>query len=41
LQKIFLKMKEFWTKHKTKIIIGLVGLVSITGAFFLYKKYKK
>lgn len=34
-------MKEFWTKHKKKIIIGAVALVTITGAIILYKKYKK
>jgi len=34
-------MKQFFITHKKKIIIGLVALVSITGAVILYKKYKK
>lgn len=41
LQNFLLFMKEFWTNHKKKIIIGLVAIVSITGAVILYKKYKK
>lgn len=41
LQNILLFMKDFWTNHKKKIIIGIVAIVSITGAVILYRKYKK